>query len=715
MDRIAQLHEASRELAVKAVTFQLLSDDVFSLKQLSEFFDLETVKGWLKASAATTYDDRTTGKPTKLEGYPQILAGIHGARKKIFNNPDNPSSVQCDGNIEPPEEVWFEPSMSEAEKEEVILQAAKALLTYYIKCYFSGRTLWEIYGTVGTELSDKRMFSQPDRKLKQRPSINTCTGIEKAWEAFKAFEKNGNLKGYKRPAVKKWQEKSYKAITEFEYQWYEPLSVAMLLVFDAVRGVLFNGLPGAQEYLARNCDVPVDVAPGRVPKGWSLEAYQTQEMRNQLTLQQLQSADADIMLLNEVDSSLAAMFKKHFVPRDYYVRIADEKLEQGEEQVSAVIVKREKLDKFCHGGEGEFQVATGREQVVEAPMELLYEEDKGVAKVLEILPKEGNSLQIADGTEMCMLQIKRKPASTYASAAANANPRWEELSKYGQGGKVDLLKGDIIRVKEGINGDGGLLAVTFRDCMLASYHGGTEGTATPKVIEDVQALLAVHEKAIKKKAKLIFGMDANAHWEYKDLKSKKKKFLTLAELEDAVGQSSLKSVWPPGKRESTTYAGRSHFQTQLSKVVLALDLDEAERKLPFTEGTARSMIMTTTVTGWKEGLPVPKKVTLDWLKEVKDEGVTFERTPLVGWTLAAKMSETDFNDGEVTFVGVPEKFENIDCHPKDEIIYSPHAFYATELQVFPPNIDKQPLVPADSIKFPSDHKQLRTTLIVKVA
>lgn len=72
------------------------------------------------------------------------------------------------------------------------------------------------------------------------------------------FQKHA--KTYKKPGEDKWKE--YEDITSFEYQWYEALSVAMLLFFDAVRGFLFDGLPGteAKDYLSRNCDMDATVS-----------------------------------------------------------------------------------------------------------------------------------------------------------------------------------------------------------------------------------------------------------------------------------------------------------------------------------------------------------------------------------------------------------------------------------------------------------------------
>lgn len=64
-------------------------------------------------------------------------------------------------------------------------------------------------------------------------------------------------------------------------------------------------------------------------------------------------------------------------------------------------------------------------------------------------------------------------------------------------------------------------------------------------------------------------------------------------------------------------------------------------------------------------------------------------------------------------VGVPTSLKNIDAFPKDEIVYSPEHFFAGELQVYPPNELNQPIIPADSLEFPSDHKQLRAVLRFK--
>lgn len=77
-----------------------------------------------------------------------------------------------------------------SEVKTTIIAAAKHLLTQYIKSYFAGRTVDEMYGKVGKELSDKRMFSFPDRKMKERPSINTCSesiSTDSGWTKFQDY------------------------------------------------------------------------------------------------------------------------------------------------------------------------------------------------------------------------------------------------------------------------------------------------------------------------------------------------------------------------------------------------------------------------------------------------------------------------------------------------------------------------------------------------
>lgn len=167
--------------------------------------------------------------------------------------------------------------------------------------------------------------------------------------------------------------------------------------------------------------------------------------------------------------------------------------------------------------------------------------------------------------------------------------------------RIELPAGTRLRVKAGINVDGGLLAMTYKDCMLVSYHGATTGIATPEVLAHVKRLRVAQQEAIGVSPKVIFGMDANAHWETKG-KAEKKPHLTLSELETATAKADLQSVWPKGKRESTTYGARSHFQTQLTKVVHVLDLEASKNKLPFTEASAEALISSITATGMTKEL-----------------------------------------------------------------------------------------------------------------
>jgi hypothetical protein len=143
--------------------------------------------------------------------------------------------------------------------------------------------------------------------------------------------------------------------------------------------------------------------------------------------------------------------------------------------------------------------------------------------------------------------------------------------------------------------------------------------------------------------------------------------------------------------------------TQIKQIQIG---DDKTQCLDFTEGH---------VLCTEDVLDVERS-DFDWTAGNENKKFNLEDARKLEIVHDVKTSAT-LKSGAAVFVGVPKEFANIDCHPKDDIVYSTKDFFATELTVYPSNKPRQPMVPSDAkdLLFPSDHKQMRVFLRFKIS
>jgi len=114
-------------------------------------------------------------------------------------------------------------------------------------------------------------------------------------------------------------------------------------------------------------------------------------------------------------------------------------------------------------------------------------------------------------------------------------------------------------------GDGDLFAICTEDddgqqYIIVSFHGDTNGNATPPVIQAVHEFASL---AINQDKKLVFGLDANVY------EKEKKGLVTISKFAEVIGDIKMSSCWgdEPAPDNYTTFNARTYLQPQLNKAI----------------------------------------------------------------------------------------------------------------------------------------------------
>lgn len=161
----------------------------------------------------------------------------------------------------------------------------------------------------------------------------------------------------------------------------------------------------------------------------------------------------------------------------------------------------------------------------------------------------------ADGTRdqnslLCL--SKKRYAAGYTEITQNIIETFPEESR------TSVMAGDLLVIT--------CKTVTGQDYVLASFHGDSNGLATPVVTQKTAAFIEANHPT----AKFVFGMDANTC--SKDDPEK----LTVPPFLELCGQLRLGTCWGDsvvtGREAYTSYIGRSFLQPQLQKGIKFNDL-----------------------------------------------------------------------------------------------------------------------------------------------